>query len=100
MFSLSISLLIGFSLLQIADVGTTYYIIKRGIGYESNKAMEWLIGRIGLIAGLALPKAVIILLAYLLVLPAPHAAYVLGALIALYTWVVVHNAGVIRRARP
>lgn len=96
---IAISMLIVLTVLQVADVLTTYYIVKRGIGYESNRAMAWLIARLGLVAGLVLAKAAIVLLLYLLVLPDPHAAYVLAALIGLYTWVLANNAGVIRRAR-
>jgi hypothetical protein len=61
--------------------------------------MAWLIGRIGLAAGLVLPKVGVVLLFYLFVLPDPHAVYALGALVALYAWVVLSNVGVIRRAR-
>lgn len=82
--------------LQVADVASTAYAIKRGIGHEANPVMAWLIDRLGLALGLLLPKAVMLSLLYSYALTYPlFAAYVLGAMSALYAWIVFRNVRVV-----
>lgn len=84
------------AVLQIADVGSTAYAIKRGIGHEANPVMVWLIDQLGLVIGLLLPKIVMLLLLYFYALTYPlFAAYVLGAMSVLYAVVVFKNTGFI-----
>lgn len=84
--------------LQVADVASTAYVIRRGIGHEANPVMGWLISRLGLTLGLLLPKLAMLVLIYLYVLPVAYAVPILSALIALYAWIVFKNVRVIRAA--
>lgn len=83
--------------LQVADVATTAYAIRRNVGREANPIMAWLIDDLGLAVALLLPKAIMLFLLYRYVLPGEFAAPILGAFIALYAWVVFCNVMVIRR---
>lgn len=95
----TIHLLILLAVLQVADVASTAYAIRRGIGHETNPVMVWLIDHLGLALGLLLPKVALLSLLYLYALTYPlFAAYVLGAMSALYAWVVFSNFRVIRAA--
>lgn len=74
--------------LQLADVYTTRRILIAG-GKELNPMMRWLIRKLGVMPGLIIPKAFLLILAYIVLLPYP---WVLGALCGLYVGVLVHNA--------
>lgn len=84
-------------LLQVADVATTYRIIRKGMGREANPVMAWLIAKLGLALGLVAPKMAMLALVYLFVLE--QCPYVLAPLIALYLWAIFNNAKVIRATR-
>jgi hypothetical protein len=86
-----------FAFLQIADAATTYYIIRHSVGHERNAVMAWIFSKVGLPAGLLLPKMVAVGGMYMCVLPTAYATYILGALVMLYSWVIFNNVGVIRR---
>lgn len=92
-------LLILLAVLQVVDVASTAYAIRRGIGYEANPVMAWLIDRLGLVLGLLLSKVVMLSLLYLYSLTYPlFAAYVLGGMSALYAWIVFGNVRVVLAA--
>lgn len=82
--------------LQLADVATTYYIIRTKIGHEANPIMAWLMNKLGLVAGLLLPKAVLATVLYALVQLRGIPIWALLVALALYVWVIFNNAGVIR----
>ena len=82
--------------LQLADVATTFYIIRTKIGHEANPIMAWLMDKLGLVAGLLLPKAALATVLYALVQLHGIPNWALLVVLALYVWVILNNAGVIR----
>lgn len=83
-----LSLLILFTLLQLADGYSTFVLLSRG-GRELNLPLAWTFDRIGLIPGLLLYKGACI--AGGIALHAMDATPVLAALCVLYAGVVWHN---------
>jgi len=87
-------------LLQALDGWTTYRIISRGVGYERNPVIQWLIDRLGLYGGLFAGKGAV---AALVALGAPLGwwdgeieLYLLFGLAGLYSFVVVNNYRILR----
>lgn len=79
--------------LQLADVLTTWYVIRAG-GREANPIMVWLIDRIGFWPAFGVMKAAVIWLAWLTVeTPVPL------LLSVLYLVVVINNLRVYRRLK-
>lgn len=74
--------------LQIADIATTGYLLNIPGHLEANPIMRWSIKQLGLWPGLILPKAVIVALLFI----APTVSWILYALSAFYTAVVVNNS--------
>ncbi|HJV54317.1 MAG TPA: DUF5658 family protein [Noviherbaspirillum sp.] len=92
-------------LLQIADVCTTWHIIRSGIGHEANRLIARIIDDIGLLPGLVLPKVLVMVPAYMSAITPLDVRWVdltqtgiLAALVLFYVWVVANNVRVIRRA--
>ena len=84
-------------LLQIADVLTTHYVLKKGIGYEANPFLAKLFDKYGHERVLLTIKGAFIV--FLLVM-APYIvaspyANLLWGLVAFYVWVVWNNARII-----
>jgi Domain of unknown function (DUF5658) len=85
-------------LLQVSDVGTTAYALKRGIGAEGNPVVAKLIKAMGIIPGLLMVKA-------LLLGPVIYIAYTrdytqaLIVLVVIYAAVVINNVVVIRKLK-
>lgn len=93
-------------LLQIADVCTTFYIVRTGIGREANRLLARIIDDIGLLPGLTLPKVLVMVPAYMSATTPLAVRWadltqtgILVAVLLFYVWVVLNNLGVIRRAR-
>jgi hypothetical protein len=92
MKALNLTLLSLAVLLQIGDGLTTYLAINKG-NVEANKILKTLFDQIGLIPGLILAKGFtvgICVVAYLFA--GVYAPYVLGLIVAGYSWVVWNNA--------
>lgn len=84
--------------LQVADAWTTYRALSRPGAREVNPLVASLLGRLGLVGGLALAKLLgvgAVTLAYVL-----DSAFALYVLIVLYTAVVANNINVLRSVRP
>lgn len=102
---MNMDLFLTLTLLQIADVCTTWHIVHSGIGHEANRFLARLIDDIGLLPGLILPKVLVMVPAYMSA-RTPLAerwadltqAAILAALVVFYVWVVFNNLRVIRRA--
>lgn len=94
---MNIVLFIVFALLQCADVATTLYVLKRG-GREANPVMAAIMARLGNVAGLVVPKLVILAVVYRYALPS-SSSFALLVACALYAAVIVNNANVIRAMR-
>lgn len=89
-------LLVIFIILQLADLYTTYTIIKTGKGYEANPLLAWIFDRIGYVYGLLIFKGLAIAIG-LYVIQFWNGYYVLAPLVALYTWVVYNNYKVLNK---
>lgn len=85
--------------LQLADIATTAYAIRSRIAHESNPVMAWLIDNLGLAIALVIPKVLVLYMLYHYVLPLAWAGYIIGALVVLYSVVVVSNCAVIYRGK-
>jgi hypothetical protein len=84
-------------ILQLADLGTTHYALKTGLGREANPVMRKLFDRFGHEPVLLVVKGALIAL---LLWGAPLVPIeVLWLIVALYVWVVGNNLYVIYRAR-
>lgn len=86
------------AVLQIADVCTTWFIIRCGIGHEGNPLVAGAIRSLGLLPGLVLPKVLVMVLVYASArqpLAIPFADYlqtaILAALLLWYLRVVLGN---------
>lgn len=87
--------LILFAVLQLADIATTYYALERQTGNrEANPVMDRLFRRTGVLPGLLLAKAVLLMLVVSFL--TEHAA-ILGMLCLLYVYIVARNLYVIFR---
>ena len=86
--------------LNVADVLLTLAILQRG-GREVNPVMRWCIEQVGPRAGLTFPKAVLLAVLWVVLHahPGMDTLVVLVLLCALYVWVVVRNARVLKRMR-
>jgi hypothetical protein len=75
--------------LQVLDYWTTVQAIESGKGTEANKLVNWFMDKLGLRAGLALLKAVGIIISLVIY----YSGYWIGfiPLIALYGYVVRNN---------
>lgn len=87
--------------LQLADIATTHYALKSGIGTEANPVLRKLFDRFGHEPVLLAIKGAFIAL---LVWAVPHieaAGYqsVLWGIAVFYVWVLVNNARVILKSR-
>ncbi|HJV51409.1 MAG TPA: DUF5658 family protein [Noviherbaspirillum sp.] len=99
-------LFLALAVFQVMDIATTYYIIRKGIGYEANRMIARLIDDMGLLPGLVIPKVLVMIPAYMAV-TAPIAVHwaalaqdaILAALVLLHIAVVTNNLLVIRRGR-
>lgn len=95
MTNLILVLFVALCALQVLDVYSTYNIIKSGKGYESNPVMAWCIEKLGLGAGLVIPKGIVVMfLDYLLFfsgVPTQTAALIMGFGVVGYSYVVRNN---------
>ena len=89
MMTLLILLLIS---LNVADVLTTYKILKNG-GSELNKSVKLLISKFGLLYGLIASKIIIlpIIIIELYFKPLPIDYVLVSIVCGWYAWVVYHN---------
>ena len=78
-----------FAALQVADVTLTTLILRRG-GRELNPAMRWLMEKLGIVPGLALPKVVLIGV-FCALMNYPGAGTAIALASALYAGVVAWN---------
>lgn len=83
-----------FCMLQVCDVYTTKRILDTRIGHEANPVMAWLIRNTSPLAGLVIPKIVVVSLSYYFLRDSP--AVMLG-LCAVYVWVINNNLKVLRK---
>ncbi len=83
----SLFLLILLVALQVADAYLTWRVLAAG-GRELNPVVRFLIGRLGLVPGLAVAKLTLTILSVLFLFDQP--LVLLGA-VGLYVWVVDHN---------
>ena len=74
-------------ILQVLDGATTYYGITKAGAQELNPAVKWVMDKIGLVPAIALMKAAVCLVLFLIVLP----PWMYWCLIALYVAVVGNN---------
>jgi hypothetical protein len=88
---LTIVLFIILCILQINDIGSTYYLLSRGYK-EANPVMRWLIKQLGLGHALIWPKVIVMIGLWFWM-----NAYVLAVLCGLYAWVVWRNFEVVSR---
>lgn len=80
------------TLLQIADVFTTYNLVKDREADEGNPIMVWCIKKLGLLPGLIVPKLIIItLFGYLFIYyrQLTVAAMIISS--GFYVWVIYNN---------
>ena len=85
--TLLIPLTIAFSILQIADWYTTRTIISCG-GYEQNPVMAKVFSLIGVDTALVIKGILVTVIGWIV---GQQSIFVLGALVALYAAVIVHN---------
>jgi hypothetical protein len=81
--------------LQLADLATTHYVLRKGIGTEANPLLKRLFDKFGHERVLLITKAAFIV--WLLLLQGFIPDAVLWLLVAFYVWVVVNNLRVIRK---
>lgn len=84
--------------LQIGDGVTTCFALQKQGVRERNPIVRWLLGKFGIVGGLALAKSfgvVVCLAAY--GYGGPFAVYALGFIVFLYTAVVINNLNSLRR---
>ena len=82
------SLLYYIAFLQVADIATTGYLLKIPGHIEANPIVRWLMDKIGFWTGLIGPKVVILVALFMV----PTYTWILYALAAVYTAVVVNNS--------
>ncbi len=82
--------------LQVLDIVSTYQVITSGKGTEANKAMKWLMDRIGLIPALVVSKAVFIgiLVAACLIYPSMYLTIALFFVVGGYILLVINNLSI------
>ena len=87
--------------LQLADIATTHYALRTGIGTEGNPVLRKLFDRFGHEPVLLAIKVAFIALLVWAVPYIEAAGYrpVLWGIAALYVWVVVNNARVILKSK-
>lgn len=78
--------------LNVADVYTTYKILKNG-GQELNKSVSFLIQKFGLLYGLIVSKIIImpIVVIELYFKPLPIDYVLVSLICGWYVWVIYHN---------
>ena len=81
--------------LQLADLATTHYVLRKGIGTEANPLLKRLFDRFGHERVLIVTKSAFIV--WLLLLQGFIPNFVLWLLVAFYVWVVYNNLRVIRK---
>lgn len=86
-----------FAALQLADIVTTHYVLKKRIGTEANPVMRWLFDQFGHLPVLLVIKGALIAFFWWWVPQVDER--LVWALAALYAWVVWNNAQVIKNAR-
>ena len=92
--SLSVALWGILALLQVADIGTTYYALERRTGAaEANPVLDWLFKRFGVLPSLLVVKAAMAVALWFIQPPLLAA----GVLVAVYAYVVGNNVKIIRR---
>lgn len=74
--------------LQLADIATTGYLLHAPGYVEANPFVRWLMDKIGFWTGLIGPKVIIVALLFI----TTHYLWLLLALSAFYTAVVVNNS--------
>jgi hypothetical protein len=78
-----------FIVLQVADVLTTMYILKRGI--ERNLVLKWIMDKIGVIPTLVISKVIIILLVWWLTQANAYGTHTLIIICVLYVGILTWN---------
>jgi hypothetical protein len=93
-----IILLIIFGILQAGDGWTTWEALRKPGNYEANKAVKWIMARIGVIPALILLKGGITVLMGAAVYYAPsiYLTVALAGLCCLYAWIVFNNYKLIK----
>ena len=90
-------LLVALIALQVADIATTHYVLKTGIGTEANPVLNKLFQKFGHEPVLLTTKGAFIV--FLLVVQSQLPAWVLGGLGVFYVAIVGNNVNVILRSR-
>ena len=91
---LSTTLFIVLVVLNLADIGTTAYVLTHG-GHESNPVMKWIIDAIGIIPGLFGVKIPILAVCYFFITQ----EVILLILCAIYAGVVFWNVQQVIKVR-
>jgi len=84
-------------ILQLADIATTHYALRTGIGREANPVLKRLFDKFGHEVVLIAAKGAFITLLWIWQ-DYTH-VYALVFLCGLYAWVIGNNVNVIRKAR-
>lgn len=92
--TLSLTLFVVLVVLNIADIGTTAYVLTHG-GQEANPVMKWIIDKIGIIPGLLGVKAPLLAVCYFFITQ----EVILLTLCAIYAGVVFWNVQQVIKAR-
>ena len=83
--------------LQVADIATTHYVLKTGIGTEANPVLNKLFQKFGHEPVLLTTKGAFIV--FLLVVQHLIPVWALGGMVAFYLWVIWNNVRVIQKAK-
>jgi len=91
---MSIILFVALCVLQMCDVYSTKRLLDASVAHEANPVMRFMIEKVGTVAGLILPKLVVLALAYAFLMQLPA---ILAALCAVYVVVVANNFRLVRK---
>jgi hypothetical protein len=91
---MSIILFVALCVLQMCDVYSTKRLLDASVAHEANPVMRFLIDKLGTVAGLVLPKLVVLALAFAFLLESP---VILAPLCIVYVAVVTNNFRLMRK---
>ena len=89
--------IIALIILQLADIATTHYALRTGIGYEANPFLRKLFDKFGHEVVLLAMKGAFIV--FLLAFHQHIAIWAVAILLGLYIWIIANNVSVIQKGR-